>query len=233
VAVRSATRDDEQWRDLWVGAAAMAPFVLAYAPFALVIGSAVGALDDPIAGWAGSWLIYGGSAHLAALHGLAGGTVLLAIATALLVNTRLLVYGASMAPRWRDQPRWFRVIAPAMLVDPTWALAERHAAQHASPAVQRRLFLGAGLTLGVAWSAFIALGAVIGNRLPDVGLELAAPLCLVALVGPRLRDRQHLWAAIAGAVAMLVTAGGPAGTGIVAAIVAGCTAASLARRESR
>ena len=32
-----------------------------------------------MAGWAGSWLIFGGSSHLAALRGLAGGTVAMAI----------------------------------------------------------------------------------------------------------------------------------------------------------
>ena len=60
--------------DVLVGARAMAPFVLAFAPFALVIGSTVATLDNPVAGWAGSWLIFGGSAHLAAVRGIADGT---------------------------------------------------------------------------------------------------------------------------------------------------------------
>ncbi len=168
--------------DVLAGVHAMTPLVLAYAPFAVVIGSTVASIDEPVAGWAGSWLIYGGSAHLAALHGIADGGALLAIATALLVNARLLVYSASIAPRWRHQPRWFRALGPALLIDPTWALAERHDHLAASPAADRRFFLGAGLTLGAAWSALIAAGAAIGDRLPDVGLELAAPLCLLALV---------------------------------------------------
>jgi branched chain amino acid efflux pump len=214
------------------GAVAMAPFVLAFAPFALVIGSSVARLDAPIAGWAGSWLIFGGSAHLATVHGLLDGAPGLAVVTGLLVNARLLVYAASMAPRWRDQPRWFRAVAPALLIDPTWALADRHAQHDGSTSAQRRFFLGAGLTLGVAWSAMIAAGAVIGDRLPDVGLELAAPLCLLALVGPRLRDRQHRWAAISAAVVALATSGWSAGTGIAAAVGAGCVAARLARRSS-
>jgi predicted branched-subunit amino acid permease len=78
----------------------------------------------------------------------------------------------------------------------------------------------------------IAVGAVIGDRLPDIGLDLAAPLCLLALVGPRLRDRQHRWAAISAAVVALATSGLSAGTGIAAAIGAGCAAAQLARRSS-
>jgi predicted branched-subunit amino acid permease len=214
------------------GVVAMAPLVLAFAPFALVIGSSVASLDDPVAGWAGSWLIFGGSAHLAAVHGLLDGAPVLAVLTGLLVQVRLLVYGASVAPRWREQPRWFRAVAPALLIDPTWALADRHDQPDRSLVEQRRFFLAAGLTLGVAWSAMIAAGAVIGDRLPDVGLDLAAPLCLLALVGVRLRERRHRWAAISAAVVALVTSGWAAGTGMVVAIGAGCVAAVVIGRSS-
>jgi predicted branched-subunit amino acid permease len=218
--------------DAVAGAAAMAPFVLAFAPFALVVGSTVATVDNPVAGWAGSWLIFGGSAHLAALHGVADGTALLAVVTALLVHSRLLVYSASVAPRWREQPRWFRVVGPALLIDPTWALAEQHAPE-LSPPAERWFFLGAAVTLGAAWSGMIAVGAVIGSALPRVGLDLAAPLCLLAIVGPKLRDRQHQWAAIAAAVAALVGQHWPAGTGVLVAIVAGTVAAHVAEVAGR
>ena len=159
------------------GMLAMAPFVLAYAPFALVIGSTVARVDPPLAGWAGSWLIYGGSAHLAALRGVADGNALLAVLTGLLVNVRLLVYGVSVAPRWAEQPRWFRAAGAALLIDPTWALADRHAGPAPSLAAQRRFFLAAGLTLGLGWSAMIAAGALAGDRLPSVGLRHSRRRC--------------------------------------------------------
>jgi predicted branched-subunit amino acid permease len=219
--------------DVHDGVRAMAPLALAFAPFALVIGSAVATVPNPVAGWAGSWLIFAGSAHLAALNGVAAGTPQLAVQTALLVNARLLVYGASMASRWRDQPRWFRVVAPALLVDPTWAMADRQARAGRSPAGQRRFFLAAALTLGLVWTVAIATGALIGRQLPHVGLDLAAPLCLIALIGPRLVDRAHRWAAVAAAVVAVLTSGWPAGTGIAAAIVAGGLAARVAPRWSR
>jgi predicted branched-subunit amino acid permease len=214
-----------------LGVAAMAPLTVAYAPFALVIGAAVAQVDDPVAGWAGSWLIFGGSAHLAALRGLAGGTAAMAVVAGVLVHARLLVYGASVAPRWRAQPRWFRALGPALLIDPTWALAERHAGMSAQD--ERRFLLGAALTLGTVWSATMAVGAVVGERLPHAGLGLAAPVCLVALVGPRLRERDHRWAAITGAIAAFVFTGGPAGIGMIVAIAAGCAAGELTRRWSR
>lgn len=216
-----------------LGVAAMLPLTIAYVPFALVIGAAVAEVDDPVAGWAGSWLIFGGSAHLAALRGLAGGTAAMAVVAGVLVQARLLVYGASMAPRWRAQPRWFRAVGAALLIDPTWALAERQASAEMSLRDQRRFFLGAALTLGTVWSAAIALGAVVGERLPHAGLGLAAPVCLMALVGPRLRERDHRWAAITGSAAALVFTGGPAGMAMMVAIVCGCVAGELSRRWSR
>lgn len=225
-------RIHHQRSDMLAGAQAMAPLVLAYAPFALVIGSVVATLDDPLAGWAGSWLIYGGSAHLAALNGISDGAAATAIIAGVLVNARLLVYSASMAPHWRHQPGWFRLLGPALLIDPTWALADRHAGDGMSETAERRFFLGAGLVLGTFWSMMIAFGAIAGDRLPDVGLELAAPVCLIALVGPRLRQRGHLAAAIAAATAAVVLPAGPAGTGILIAIAAGTIAAEFARRTT-
>jgi branched chain amino acid efflux pump len=156
----------------------------------------------------------------------------MAIAVALLVNGRLLLYSASIAPRWREQPVWFRLLGAAFLIDPTWALADQHAASGASPDAQRQFFFGAGMTLGVWWSAMIAAGAMIGDRLPHVGLELVAPICLMALIGTRVRDRGNRWAAIAAASTALLTSHAPAGTGLIAAIAAGVVAAHVAGRWS-
>lgn len=217
----------------FAGARSMAPLLVAYSPYALVIGSAVAQIDDPVAGWSGSVLIYGGSAHLAALKGIGDGAFATAIVVALLVNLRLLLYSASIAPRWRQQPVWFRLTGAAFLIDPTWALADQHASTGASPQAQRQFFLGAGITLGVWWSAMIAVGTIIGDRLPHVGLELVAPICLMSLIGTRVRDRSSRWAAVAAASTALLMSHAPAGTGLIAAIAAGCVAAQVSGRWSR
>ena len=46
----------------------MAPIAVGLLPFALVIGTTVSESDAGLAGWAGSWLIFGGSAHLATMR---------------------------------------------------------------------------------------------------------------------------------------------------------------------
>ncbi len=206
------------------GIAAMLPFVVGYAPFALAIGAAVAAHGDRVAGWAGSWLVYGGSAHLATLQTLDASGVLVAILTGALINARLLIYSASLARRWPAQPLWFRLAAAPLVIDPTWAVVDARSDRTETPATQRRFFVAAGLTLGVGWSSLMALGAIAGHSLDGRHLAVAVPLCLASLVGPRLVDRETRAACAAAAVAAVVTSGLPAGTGILIAIAAGAAA---------
>ena len=215
----------------WSGAMAMLPLLVGFAPFALVIGATAAELGSPMAGWAGSWLIYGGSAHLAALRTLDGAGTVMAILTGLLINARLLVYSSSLARRWAAQPTWFRFVGAGMIIDPTWAAAERHASLWSDPRRQRRHFIAAGLTLGIGWSAAIAVGAVLGTRLDWLELEIVVPLCLLGLVGPELRARDSRSVIIvAGAIAFF-TASWPAGTGLLAAIAGGCAAGLTGQRR--
>lgn len=215
------------------GALAMLPLLAGYAPFALVIGSAVAQHGAPLAGWAGSWLIFGGSAHLASIRTLDDAGAVIAILTGLLINARLLVYSASLARRWAEQPRWFRVAAAGLIIDPTWAAAEQHADQCTDLAQQRRYFIAAGLTLGSGWSAAIAAGALVGAHLGWLDLDIVVPLCLLGLVGSGLRSRgARSVIAVAASVAVL-TAGWPAGTGLLAAIAAGGATGLWCDRSSR
>lgn len=216
------------------GVSAMLPLIVAYVPFALVIGAAAAEHGAPLAGWAGSWLIYGGSAHLAAIRTLDEAGPAVAILTGVLVNARLVVYSASLARRWRAQPTWFRLAAAQLIIDPTWVAAERHADECDDPREQRRYFVAAGLALGVGWSAAIAAGAVMGARLGWVDLEVVIPLCLIGLVGTSLRSREERAAIAVAAALALLTSNWPAGTGLLVAVAGGCAAgmASDRRRAS-
>jgi predicted branched-subunit amino acid permease len=203
------------------GVLTLLPLLVAYMPFALVVGSAAADHGAPLAGWAGSWLIFGGSAHLAAIQTLDEAGMLAAILTGLLINARLLVYSTSLASRWTDQPPWFRFAAAGLIIDPTWAVADQHADRCADSAERRRYFLAAGLTLGTAWSGAIAVGAVLGARLDSLDLQIAVPLCLLGLVGATLRTPGGRAVSAAAGVTALVSIGWPSGTGILAAVVAG------------
>jgi predicted branched-subunit amino acid permease len=211
----------------------MLPLVVAYAPFALVIGSAIAACPNPWAGWSGSWLIYGGSAHLAALRTLEGAGPAVAVLTGLLINARLVVYSAGLARAWPTQPRWFRFAAAGLIIDPTYAAAQRFAARCDVPAQQRRHFFGGALTMGVGWSAVMAAGVAVGSRLDAGHLEIVSPLCLMALVGAGLRARGARVVVIVAAAAAVLLRSLPAGGGLLTAIALGVGSGLLRDRVGR
>jgi predicted branched-subunit amino acid permease len=227
------TTTAREWDEARRGALAMAPLIVGYAPFALVVGSILAAHGDHLAGWAGIWLIFGGSAQLATVRALDDGGVALAIATGLLVNARLVVYTASLAAHWRTQPRWFRLLGAALVIDPTWMAAERRTAEPGTDRDMRQFFLGAGLTLGAAWCALVTAGMILGDRAAGwIDLEVTVPLCLLALVGPRLLERNGRATVLVAAAVAAATMSLPAGSGILLAIVVG-VAAGLVTSGSR
>jgi predicted branched-subunit amino acid permease len=219
--------------DLRDGAVTIAPLLIGFAPYAVVVGSVIGAHSAPAAGWAGIWLIFSGSAHLATLHALEDGSALLAALTGILVNARLLVYSASLASRWRHQPRWFRLAAAPLIVDPTWLVTDQRAQRPITPAAERRFFFGAALSLAAVWGALATLGMVLGSHAGGgLGLDVAVPLCLFVLVFPRLRDRTGLLIGLTTGAVAVMTASWPAGSGVLVAIVAGTLTGRLASRRS-
>ena len=110
------------------------------------------------------------------------------------------MYSAALEPSVaRSTAVGFAGSRPRSIIDPTWALAERHAERGTSAADQRQYFLGAGLVLGLAWSGLIALGAIAGSRLSTIDLEIVVPLCLVGLVGSSVRHAASHAAVIAAA----------------------------------
>jgi predicted branched-subunit amino acid permease len=114
-----------------------------------------------------------------------------------------------------------------MVIDPTWAVGERLAEECPDPARQRRRFLAAGATLGVGFTATVAVGIVASGRIGVPDLEVAVPLCLLALIGPSLAGRADRRAVVVAGVVALLTAGWPSGTGLLAATAAGCVAGGI------
>jgi predicted branched-subunit amino acid permease len=72
----------------------------------------------------------------------------------------------------------------------------------------------------------------MGTRLDSLDLEIVIPLCLLALVGAGLRDAGARPVIIVAAVVALLTTSWPAGTGVLAAVVAGSAAGLVHDRRS-
>jgi predicted branched-subunit amino acid permease len=118
-----------------------------------------------------------------------------------------------------------------LVIDPTWAVAERYAEGGAASDDQRHHFLGAGLTLAAGWTLAVGAGALLGARLGRLDLQIVVPLCLLALIGPQLRAARDRPVIVAAAIVALLTSGWPSGTGLLAAIAVGCVAGAVGRSE--
>jgi predicted branched-subunit amino acid permease len=214
----------------------MLPLTLAYVPFGLLVGAAVGDSAHPVAAWFATFAIYGGAAHLATLDVLAEGSGwLAAAAVGLLVNARLGAYAAAMAPSWQSATTAHRAAAAVVLTDAPWALAEGYRATAAT--ARRTYYFGAALTLFVSWPALVTAGVLAADRITVVaGSDLLPALTLGALVAPQLRRRPAAFAATASALTALATAhlgGGAALLLCAAAGVAAALGAGSLERASR
>lgn len=218
--------------ELAAGARAMAPMIVAFAPFGLLVGAAVSASDSPTAAWLSTWTIYGGAAHLAVLDVLQRDSgVLGAVIVGLLINARMVAYSVSLAPHWRDASTRSRIAAAAMLTDATWALAHNSTATTARE--RRRFYFGAGATLWFAWPLLVGLGVLAGSWFHGAPVMTLLPaLTLGTLAIHQLRTRPGLAAGITAAAVAVATIELDAGLALGLAAVAGAGVAVLVNRRT-
>jgi predicted branched-subunit amino acid permease len=210
------------------GARGMVPWLVGVTPLGLVIGVSAARADMPaLAGWLTGPLIFAGSAQITMIQLLdAGAGTATVIVAALAVNLRLALYSATMAPYWRDAPRWYRALAPALLVDPSLAVGVDGYAHTDTRAAGHLRYLGGALTLFVAWLAAISVGITVGAALPSgLHLEFVLPLFLIGEVVTRFDGRATRLAVAVAAALGLVGVWVPWHLGALLAIGGGIAAA--------
>lgn len=211
----------------------VAPVLLGIAPFGLVIGVTIAHTGLGAAlGLGSAAAMFGGGAHFAAITLLASGSGPAAVLGAVVVlNARLALYGAALQPRFRDQPGWFRWLAPHVLVDQTYLLASRRP-ELADPARFRRYWCTAGAAFAVAWLGSHLVGVTLADVLPEhSALDIAAPALFVAVLVPQLRGIAPAVAAAVAAGVTVLAAPLPRGLGLIVGAVAGIAAAAVADRS--
>lgn len=213
------------------GAAAVAPIAVGVIPFGLIAGAA--AVDRGLTALdavAFSLGVFAGAAQLAAIEVLGtGGSVAVAIVTALVINLRMMMYSASLSPWLAPETLARRLLAAYLLTDQAYGVA---LARYTDPAAgdmpeagRLPFYLGAGATLWVTWQACTIVGAVVGGSIPDgVPLGFAIPLVFLALLPPAVTDRATVVAAVIGAAVATVGAQWPANLGMLAGALTGVIA---------
>jgi 4-azaleucine resistance transporter AzlC len=216
--------------DFRAGVRDVAPSLVGFVPFALIVG--VAAVDvglSPVAAVAFSVSAFAGASQLAAIRLLGrDAPFLIVVLTAAVINLRMLMYSASIAPYFRDLRTRWKALLSYFLTDHSYAFS---VAAYAGDEVSDRrwYYLGVALPMWSVWQVGTAVGAVLGAGVPESwGLSFAVPLVFVALLVPTVTDRAAAAAAVVGGVTAVAATGLPLDLGLLAGALAGVAAGRLA-----
>jgi 4-azaleucine resistance transporter AzlC len=176
-----------------------------------------------------SALVFTGATQLSVVGTLAGGGALApALGNGIVLATRHVAYGASLAEVLRG-PLWRRLLGAQIVIDESTAMAKAQPGQ----ALARRAFWATGISVYVFWNAATVVGALAGQAIGDpaaFGLDAVFPAAFVALLAPQLREPGAPAAALAGVlIAAALVPFTPPGVPILAATLG--LAAALVRRR--
>ncbi|MFN3866615.1 MAG: AzlC family ABC transporter permease [Demequina sp.] len=187
-----------QWRDFWTGARTIAPLM----PGSVVFGMAFGALIQVVGlpGWMAPYAsstVTAGASQIAIVEALRqGAPAVIAIATALVINARLALYSAALAPVYSAFPLRWRLGLAYLMTDQSAAVSVLRAGEWPD-AVRRRWFiLGVSGPFVVVWILGTAAGVVLGPVIPESWqIGFIVPLMFIAVLVPALTA----WPAVAAA----------------------------------
>ncbi|SEH49842.1 4-azaleucine resistance probable transporter AzlC [Halopenitus malekzadehii] len=215
--------------DFRTGARDVIPVLLGVAPFATVVGiAAIDAGLTPMQAIGMSLFVYAGSSQLAAIE-LLGETapIVVVVFTAIIINLRMVMYSASIAPHLADYRRRTRAFLAYFLTDQAYALSLT-AYENDAVDDERWYYLGVATPISIVWMVCTVIGVVLGAGIPESwGLSFAVPLVFLAILVPVMKDRPRTVAAAVSGVVAVALAGAPFNLGLPIGAVVGICAGLL------
>lgn len=170
-------------------------------PFGMTAGiAAVEAGLEPALGLAMSVIIFAGASQLVVAQLIGEGALpLIIVLTALLINLRMVMYSASLAPHLGHLPlRWTAPLS-YLLTDQAYAISITRFTYGRPHGPKQFFYIGAAFPIWAVWLIATAFGVWLGAAIPaswQVGFAL--PLVFLVLLVPVLRDRPSIIAALVG-----------------------------------
>ena len=213
------------------------PLFVPAIPFGFVVGLAVTESEMPTwVAWSTSLIIFAGASQLAVVTLAGVASVWAVMLAALVINSRHVMYGAALAPRFRDQPTWFKWLGPFLLIAQVFALVT---VRHLDDAHRfRRYYMTIGVFFYVTWQVAVTAGMVVGPIVPESWrLDVAPAIMFTGLVVFGVTRMPTAVAAIVGALVSLATVGLRDRLGVIVGALAGVVAGAVAesfvdRRQS-
>lgn len=211
------------------GVKATLPLLLGVIPFGLIYGISAAQVGLSVSETGGlSVVVFAGASQLAMLQLIADEAALpVIVATGLVINLRVAMYSASIAPYLRHLPVRQRMGLAYLLTDQAYALAIHQYTEH--PTDHRAaFFLGAAVPFWLAWQMCSLLGFHLGTSVPaHWHLDFAIPLTFIALLVPTLKSRSSVFTAIVSGGVALGAATLPYNLSLIVAAVLGIAAGLL------
>lgn len=206
------------------------PLAIPPIPFGLVVGVAATETEavGGLAGFMSSVLLFAGASQIAAIGLLGSGAgVVATVATIAFINSRHVMYSASLRDRFRTLPRWFRLLAPYLLVDQVFALADAQP-DDLEPEHRMATYLGSAIVFVAVWWTSTAVGVAVGNVIPSSWrLDFSVALLFLGLLLLAVKAWPGIVAGIVSAAVAVAARDLPSGSGLLLAAVLGIFAAGL------
>lgn len=217
----------------WAGVRRCLPIAASAVPFGMAVG--LTSVDNGMSVWGAlsmSVIMFAGASQLAAVQLTADqAPTALVIAIAVLINLRFVMYSAALAPHLRGPGRLARVGLAYLLTDQAFAVSVARFRDPDRRAHAAAFYVGAGVSLWVAWQIGTVLGASLGT-LP-LSTDIAPGLVFMALAIAAVRERTDLWVAMSASTTYLALCWLPFGTGLLPAAGVGLMVGYLVDRRVR
>lgn len=222
--------------DLAAGFTAGAPLVAGVLPFALLYGALAREQGLSLVQTSGlSLAVFAGSAQLVFLNLWGQEASLAALVLAcLVINLRLAMYSASLAPHLAGTGGHQRLVAAYFLTDESYGTSlGRFLSPRPQPGSPFFFFLGSAGPCWLSWQTGGVAGYLAGALIPEAAgrlLGLAVPLVFLALLAPLVARGPRLTAALTAMTVAVAGAGLPLNLGLIAAAVSGPAAGLIHRK---
>ena len=225
----------KNWSTFFSGVRITSPLILGVAPFGLIFGAICVTTGVPEWGAIGfSTIVFAGASQLVVNQLMAEhASMAVIILTGLVINMRMFMYSASLAPHWTGLHPIKKGLLAYMLTDQAYAMSIARYNEPDGDTINKPLFyFGSAITMWGCFNITTVLGAYLGAFIPtEWDLGFAIPLTFIAVVVPAIKDRPAALAAAVGGAVALAANDLPYNLGLMAGAVSGIVAGYVAERR--
>ena len=171
------------------------PLLIPVVPFGIILGAIGIELGfTPLETFATSFIIFGGASQIVFLQLFSGGaSSLITITSTFVVNSRHLLYGASLSEYLNKLSLSWKILLSYLLTDQAYAVSNIYFEKNKSNELKHYYLLGSGFSLWFVWQIFTIVGIFLGSIVPEeLGLSYTIPLTFISLLVGYFRKLDHL-----------------------------------------